>query len=435
MRAESPDLRTGALARNTVYNALAQGFPLLVALVAVPILLRGLGDSLFGILGLVWVFITILGDLGFHRAGTRFLARALMGGESSDLLRIIRITISAQLGIGIGLAVLLAAASRFLAESVLNLASVDYEVARVAFLLTAGAAPIITVGAAFRGFLEAAQRFRELSIIRGIGSTLTYLLPAGAVLIGWDLISVVLLIVGVRIFLLIGFWTAARDLIVQPTGQVPEVKTVKAGDIVSFGGWTTVSTVVSPVLVYVDRFLLGVLVSVGAVGLYTAPFELVIRVLLVPGSIAATLFPAISSFQGQGRGLEMLSLARKASAAVVVLVAPFTVVLLIFADPILQLWLGPNAIPETILALQILAPGVLANSLAFIPFSVLQGVGRADLTGKLHLIELPIHIFLAWVLISRWGIAGAATAWTIRTTVDAALLFLAASKANKGIEH
>lgn len=131
----------------------------------------------------------------------------------------------------------------------------------------------------------------------------------------------------------------------------------------------------------------------------------------------------------------MLSLARKASAAVVVLVAPFTVVLLIFADPILQLWLGPNAIPETILALQILAPGVLANSLAFIPFSVLQGVGRADLTGKLHLIELPIHIFLAWVLISRWGIAGAATAWTIRTTVDAALLFLAASKANKGIEH
>lgn len=435
MRAESPDLRTGSLARNTLYNALAQGLPLLVALAAVPILLRGLGDSLFGILGLVWVFITILGDLGFHRAGTRFLARALMGGESSDLLRIIRITITAQVAIGVILAVLLAAVSRILAQSVLNLDSVDYEVARVAFLLTAGAAPIITVGAAFRGFLEAAQRFRKLSIVRGIGSTLTYLLPAGAVLIGRDLISVVVLLIVVRIFLLIGFWAAARDLMVQPTGQVPEVKTVKASDILSFGGWTTISTVVSPILVYVDRFLLGVLVSVGAVGLYTAPFELVVRVLLVPGSIAATLFPAVSSFQGQGRGLEMLTLAKKASAAVAVLVAPFTLVLLIYADPILKLWLGPNAVSETVIALQILAPGVLANSLAFIPFSVLQGVGRADLTGKLHLIELPIHILLAWVLISRWGITGAAAAWTIRTTIDAALLFYAASKVNKGIEH
>jgi O-antigen/teichoic acid export membrane protein len=358
-----------------------------------------------------------------------------MGGESSDLLRIIRITITAQVAIGVILAVLLAAVSRILAQSVLNLDSVDYEVARVAFLLTAGAAPIITVGAAFRGFLEAAQRFRKLSIVRGIGSTLTYLLPAGAVLIGRDLISVVVLLIVVRIFLLIGFWAAARDLMVQPTGQVPEVKTVKASDILSFGGWTTISTVVSPILVYVDRFLLGVLVSVGAVGLYTAPFELVVRVLLVPGSIAATLFPAVSSFQGQGRGLEMLTLAKKASAAVAVLVAPFTLVLLIYADPILKLWLGPNAVSETVIALQILAPGVLANSLAFIPFSVLQGVGRADLTGKLHLIELPIHILLAWVLISRWGITGAAAAWTIRTTIDAALLFYAASKVNKGIEH
>ena len=107
---------------------------------------------------------------------------------------------------------------------------------------------------------------------------------------------------------------------------------------------------------------------------------------------------------------------------------PLAVGLLIFAGPILRTWLGPQAPPEVVLALQILTPGVLANSLAFVPFSVLQGLGRADVTGKLHLLELPVHIAVAWLCISRWSIAGAAAAWSARTVLDAGLLFFAAHR-------
>ena len=106
----------------------------------------------------------------------------------------------------------------------------------------------------------------------------------------------------------------------------------------------------------------------------------------------------------------------------------FAVAFLIFAGPILRTWLDPEAIPEIVLALQILAPGVLANSLAFVPFSVLQGLGRADVTGKLHLLELPVHVAVAWFCISRWGIVGAAGAWSVRTVLDAGLLFFAAHR-------
>ena len=48
---------------------------------------------------------------------------------------------------------------------------------------------------------------------------------------------------------------------------------------------------------------------------------------------------------------------------------------------------------------------------------------------KLGLLELVIHLPVAWVLISRFGVTGAALAWTIRVTLDAALLFLASNKA------
>lgn len=424
-----PDLRTRSLARNTVYNVLGQGLPLVVALAAVPVLLRGLGEVRFGILGLVWIFLTVFSDFGFHRAGVRFLARELSADGAHDMNRIASTTIRVQVVLGVMVGLLMAAASGILVESVLQLAPESHREARLVFLLLAAASPILTVGAAFRGFLEAAQRFGTLNLIRATASTLSYVLPAGAVLLGWGLIPVVLLLVGVRALLLAGFWIAGRDLWVAASwDRAADRPSLQVREILAFGGWTTVSTVVSPLLVYLDRFLLGALVSVAAVGLYTAPFELVVRVLLVPGSIAAILFPAVSSVQAQGKGLVAASLARKAGLAILAVVGPFALVLLVFADPILHRWLGPQATLEMLLALQILAPGVLANSLAFVPFSVLQGLGRADVTGKLHLLELPVHIAVSWFCISRWGIVGAAGAWSIRTILDAGLLFFAARR-------
>jgi O-antigen/teichoic acid export membrane protein len=71
---------------------------------------------------------------------------------------------------------------------------------------------------------------------------------------------------------------------------------------------------------------------------------------------------------------------------------------------------------------------VLLNALATVPYTLIQAAGRPDLTAKFHLIELPLHVVLAWLLVTRFGIAGAALAWTLRMAVDAALLFVAASR-------
>jgi O-antigen/teichoic acid export membrane protein len=87
--------------------------------------------------------------------------------------------------------------------------------------------------------------------------------------------------------------------------------------------------------------------------------------------------------------------------------------------------LGPAFAEESTLVLQILAVGVLINSLAHTPYSLVQVLGRPDLTAKFHLAELPLHVLLSWWLISLWGTTGAALAWSIRVAVDALLLFVA----------
>jgi len=106
--------------------------------------------------------------------------------------------------------------------------------------------------------------------------------------------------------------------------------------------------------------------------------------------------------------------------------APLVVILLAFSGEILGLWLGPDFASQSALALRILSVGLLANSVAHIPFALIQGFGRPDVTAKIHLAEVPIQIVVAWALVSRWGITGAAIAWTARTTLDALLLSVAA---------
>jgi O-antigen/teichoic acid export membrane protein len=111
-----------------------------------------------------------------------------------------------------------------------------------------------------------------------------------------------------------------------------------------------------------------------------------------------------------------------------VVLGPIIVLLLGTARDALTLWLGAEYAAQSALAMQILAIGVLINALAHVPYALLHSIRRPDLPARFHLIELPIQIVLAWVLISRFGITGAAVAWTLRMLIDAALLFVAAHR-------
>jgi len=191
----------------------------------------------------------------------------------------------------------------------------------------------------------------------------------------------------------------------------------------SFGGWVMVSSIVGPILVYLDRFLIGSLSSMTAVAHYSAPYEAVTRLGIIPASLTITLFPAFSALGGIKNSERLGTLFARSIKYVLLALGPIVLVIGLFAKDILQIWLGTDFSRESTMVLQILALGVLINSLAYTPFAFLQGIGRPDLPAKFHLVELPIYVGAAWLLVNKWGIAGAAAAWTLRVTLDALLLF------------
>src|SRR5258708_27686898 len=83
-----PNLTGGRLlARNRIWNLLGLVSPLLVGLVAVPILIRAMGVTRFGVLSLAWIVIGYfsLFDLGIGRAVTKLIADKLAAHEEHSI--------------------------------------------------------------------------------------------------------------------------------------------------------------------------------------------------------------------------------------------------------------------------------------------------------------------------------------------------------------
>jgi O-antigen/teichoic acid export membrane protein len=417
------------LARNTLLNLAGQGVPVLFVLLAAPFLIRTLGEARCGILSINLVIINFstFFDLGLGRALRKRVGEALGRGDRHEVPKITFTALMAQAASGSLGALVLAIGSPLLAERFFQIPIELQGEASATFYLLALAFPLLIVTDSLSGVLEAAQRFDLVNALRVPFILSMVLLPLLGVQFGFYLVGITALQLGsLFVFVLAHFAACARvfpELLRMPTFDREEARA-----LLGFGGWVIISNSIGPVLTYLDRLAIGMLLPIAAVTAYTAPYELVTRLSVVPTSLAATLFPAFSALYGQGRHLLLRSYAIRSVKYLSYLLGPIVLGVMVFSHKILEVWLGGDFAAESALALQILAVGVLFNSLAHVPHAWLDAQNRPDLTAKFHMIELPIHAVLVWVLVGLWGIPGAALAWTLRVVLDAALLAIASQQ-------
>ena len=180
-------------------------------------------------------------------------------------------------------------------------------------------------------------------------------------------------------------------------------------------------------MIYIDRLIIGSLVSITAVTYYLPSYELASKILFIPGSIMPVIFPVLtmSLVLNPIRAIDIFD---KSVKYIFIILFPLILIIFTFANEGLNIWVGSNIANHSTLVLQILVVGVLINSLAHIPYNLVQASGRPDLTAKLHILELPFYIIILVWLLTDYGIVGAAIAWTVRVLVDAIFLFLFTKK-------
>jgi O-antigen/teichoic acid export membrane protein len=425
---EVKKLTSGSLlARNTVWNLVGQVAPMSLALFAIPMLIRNIGTDRFGILTIAWMVVGYfsLFDLGLGRAMTNLVAQSLGGNRQDRLPAIVWTASGIMAGMGIIGAIVLAALSPWITYSVLKIPPYLQRETLHSLLLLSISVPLVISAAGFRGILEAQQKFGVLNVVRIPMGATTFLAPVAMLPFTNNLTALIGALVIARAVSLIAYFGLAMR-------ETPALRHRFAFDrtllrpLFCFGGWMTVSNIVSPIMVYVDRFVIGGMLSISAVAYYSTPYEVTTKALLVPIALVGVMFPAFSTAMAADRPRGTM-LYRRAVKYVGLFLLPFSFVMIIFGQDLLQAWLGHNFAIHSTRVLQILSVGVLANGLATIPFAMIQGTGRADITGKLHLLELPIYLVAVWYLTIHYGIVGTAVAWLLRVVADCVLLFLLAN--------
>ena len=283
---------------------------MVAALLSIPLLISAVGMERFGALTLIWALLGYLGvlDLGLGRSLVQVVADRIghaghagspedrpgddrngggtagIAGPAIALMGAIGLLTGGAVALGAGLL-----ADRFQLDT-----GTSPDEIRASLLIAAAIVPIALVSAGLRGVLEAHQRFRPISLVRMTVGVLNYLSPLCVLPFSQSLVPVIAAIAAGRFIGLVGYGVLA-------VRQMPDLlRPVRWGrpslrGLFTMSAWMMLNNLVGPAMLYADRFILLSLVPAAMVAFYTTPFELLSRLMVIPGALSLALFPLASS--------------------------------------------------------------------------------------------------------------------------------------------
>jgi O-antigen/teichoic acid export membrane protein len=411
------------LARNTLLNLGGEAAPFLVAAVAIPVLIHGLGVDRYGVLTLSMLVVGYFGlfDFGLGRAATRLIAEAAGGGDEASVPGLFWTSLYMMAGFGVIGGVLVAAMAPWLVSGVLKIPPALRGESLAAFYLLALSMPFVISGGSLSGTLSAFQRFDLINAIRVPTGIFSYLGPLAILPFSDHLGWIVAILVAGRI----AGWLATLFLCLRVTPSLRRdlrPRRATAWPMLTFGGWVTISNALVGVMSYFDRFFIGAMVSMAAVAYYTVPFQVTSKLGIVWGAMGGVVFAAFSATSTGDPGRAAV-LFERANRYIMLALFPLVLLIVTLAPEGLTLWLGGSFAAESATAMRWLALGVFVNTLAWSPEALIQAADRPDVTAIVQLALAPLYVLVLWLMLTRYGIAGAAFAWALRATMGAATLF------------
>ena len=407
-----------SIRKNTAYNLLGSVIPLVVSLVTIPIYIRLIGEARYGVLAIAWLLLGYFGlfDLGLGRATAQRIA-AQRDATASERAETFWTALTMNVGLGIvgGLLIWPIAAyffgNFFKVEDALR----PEMQSAVPWLILA--VPMSTLSGVLSGTLQGRERFLELNLIWISGAVLFQLLPLAAAMHWGANLGILLpaVLFARALPLLIMFERCGRHVFF---GHSVVFARSQAGRLLRFGGWVTVTSFVSPMMVILDRFIIGAMLGAKAVTYYTVPFNLGSNTTTISSALSSALFPRFAAATLK----DEQNLAYDGLRTLVVVMTPLIVVGILVMEPFLSWWIAPAFAQQSAPVGQLILLGFWVNGFAMIPYAQLQARGRPDLVAKCHLGEVLPYFALLYLGLSAFGMIGAAAAFSLRVLVDFALL-------------
>lgn len=411
-----------SLRASFTYNLGLPAARVVMSLVTVPIYVHHLGAARYGVLVISWSLLGYFGflDLGLSRATINALAK-LRNAPQSDRARVLLTVLVLNVGMSLIAAIAVYVVGGYVVEHFLSIPSKLMPEVVSSFPWVAVSLPVSMVAGVAIGAIESREQFLLANLLQIFTGALAQITPViTAVAIGPSLtvaipVTTMAVMAGVSVTLVIVYRLEG------PFSSVVFDR-AEARRLLGYGGWISVTNLAIPFVTSADQLLIGSVLGVAQVPYYSVPVGVIARLAAIPAALGRAFFPRMSSLSrdaAHALGARALSTVGYGFGAVC---APG----IILVPTFFRYWMGADFATHAGPVAQILLVGAWMSGLSFIAFTLLQGQGRPDLTGKLSVAEVVPYIAILWLLTATLGIIGTAIAWTLRCTVDAFAMFWAA---------
>lgn len=415
-----------SITRNTTINLVGAIVPMAVMLITVPLYLAHLGEARYGVLALVWLVLGYFSflEMGLGKATANQIAKS-HDGTNTERSEIFWTALLLNTAMGVIGACILWLVGEYLLTSVLKMPPDFRQEAITALPWLIASLPIALTSAVLNGALEGRNRFFTVNALQVGSNTIFQLTPLIAAYYYSPSLEVVIPVAILsRVLMYLPFFFACYKAV--PCSFVPNFSMTRAKSLFQYGGWVSVTGIVTPIVETLDRFLVGAIIGAQATAHYTIAYQLTTKIRIIPASLTRALFPRLSSDV-----TNPTHLAEKSLKFLLPILTLIIVIAIFSAQPFLELWLGQETGRDITPTCLVFLIGVWANSLAYIPYSLLQAGGKPKLVALIHLAELLPFIAILYFATANFGVLGAAAAWSLRASADAMLLYIAAHDFSK----
>lgn len=386
--------------------------PVVVGLYAIPSLLSSLGGERFGVLTLVWAIVGLssIFDIGVGRSLTYLIS---VNSKNEFEIRSIYTT---------GLLMVLVVSS--LCAAVICLSSEKLSVLMNAKIIqinelhnaiaycSIGVVPT-AINSVIRGAAEGLSDYYLSMLNRiAVGSGMFAVPLVSDYFWGPNLAFITLAIVGFR-------WLCMLHMLYSVKLSFGKICQSNLKKICMYGSWITVSNVVSPIMVYADRFFISNLLGAGDVQFYAIPQEAMQKLLLIPSAISNSV---VSKLTMIGKTNEWIFASKKFLQHGKVIHLSSLLMFLVCSKALFVLWLGEDFWLTAEPIVYLVLVGIYFNGIAQYYTVFLSSKNKTKQMAIIHCLEFPFYMAAMYLSIKYYGLMGAATAWSSRVVIDCWML-------------
>ncbi len=403
--------------RNVIANLIGNGWVALISIAFIPLYIHFIGVEAYGLVGFYMTLQAVFAvlDMGLTATMSRELAKLSSSDENAQQMRnLVRTLEWVYWGIALMIMFAVVLLAPWIATQWLNANTISQPVLTDSVMLMGMIIATRMLYGFYSGGLLGLQKQVLLNVIK---ITIETLKSGGVVLVLWWVSSEIttfflwqlaISVIGVCI-MLVTLWKC-----IPATKQRTFFQLSIFQSIWRFAAGMSAITVLSAVLVQMDKVVLSKMLTLQSFAYYSLASTVAVGLYVIIGSVYTSAYPRFIQLLASREELALKRFYHKSCQMMTVLVMPLAMVISFFSLQILQVWTRDGTVAgQSAPILSILVIGTALNGMMSLPFALQLSHGWTRLAAAMNLVAIIILLPALVLAVRSYGASGAAVIWLL----------------------